>query len=205
VGLDWVHLVCWPLTGLLYQPQMIDECRAVGRMRICRGNQSTQRKHAPVPIWPSQIPHDLTWARTWARTWATMVGSQRLTTWAMAHTFHYYLTAYLMIWFMCSLHLKNKYCDVDSASLGKHPPPAVFLHALPRRAEVSRAEAHWLLRSSKQLWQHCLTRAVNTLPREAVTSCNSRTTVARQAVNMTLLNSGAYYVAVLCVIRPEAK
>jgi hypothetical protein len=36
------------------------------------------------------------------------------------------------------------------------PPPAVFLHAVPSRAEVSRsepsrAEARWLLRSSKQL------------------------------------------------------
>jgi hypothetical protein len=31
------------------------------------------------------------------------------------------------------------YCDVDGASLGKHPPPAVFLHAVPSRAEVSRS------------------------------------------------------------------
>jgi hypothetical protein len=31
------------------------------------------------------------------------------------------------------------------------PPPAVFLHAVLSRAEVSRAEARWLPRSSKQL------------------------------------------------------
>jgi hypothetical protein len=97
------------------------------------------------------------------------------------------------------------YCDLDGASLGKHPPPAVFLHAVPSRAEVSRsersrAEALWLLRSSKQF--------LTALPSNAfvnMTSRNSRTTVARQAVNTTLLNSGAYCVAVLCVVRPEAK
>jgi hypothetical protein len=52
--LDWVYLVCWPLTGLLYQPQMIDdECGAVGGMRIGRGNQITQRKPAPLPLHPT--------------------------------------------------------------------------------------------------------------------------------------------------------
>jgi hypothetical protein len=33
-------------------------------MRIGRGNRSTRRKPAPVPLCPPQIPHDLTWART---------------------------------------------------------------------------------------------------------------------------------------------
>jgi hypothetical protein len=46
---------------------------------IGRGNRSTRRKPAPVPLCPLQTPHA---ART--RTWATAVGSQRLTTWAMA-------------------------------------------------------------------------------------------------------------------------
>jgi coproporphyrinogen III oxidase-like Fe-S oxidoreductase len=32
-----------------------------------------------------------------------------------------------------------QYCDVDSATLGKQLP-AVFLHAVPTRAEESRAE-----------------------------------------------------------------
>jgi hypothetical protein len=60
-----VHLVRRPLTGLLYQPIMIDdECGAVDGMRIGRGNWSTQRKPASVPLCPPQIPHDLTWART---------------------------------------------------------------------------------------------------------------------------------------------
>jgi hypothetical protein len=32
---------------------------AVGGMRIGRGNRSTPRKPAPVPLSPPQIPHDL--------------------------------------------------------------------------------------------------------------------------------------------------
>jgi hypothetical protein len=47
-------------TGLLYQPQMIDDgdCRAIGGMEIGRGNRSTLRKPAPVPHCPPQMPHD---------------------------------------------------------------------------------------------------------------------------------------------------
>jgi hypothetical protein len=72
MGGDWVHLVLRPLFGLLYQTRMIDddeddECGAVGGMRIGRGNWSTRRKPAPVPLCPSQIPHDLTPARTLGR------------------------------------------------------------------------------------------------------------------------------------------
>jgi hypothetical protein len=67
--------------GLLYQPWMIDDdYGALGEMRIGRGNRSTRRKPAPVPLCPPQIPHDLTWDRTQAAT----VGSWRLTAWAMA-------------------------------------------------------------------------------------------------------------------------
>jgi hypothetical protein len=53
-------------SGLLYKPQMIDEddCGAVGGMKIGRGNRSTQRKPAPAPLCPPQIPHDQTRART---------------------------------------------------------------------------------------------------------------------------------------------
>jgi hypothetical protein len=40
--------------GLLYQPRMIDDddYGAVGGMRIGRGNRSTRRKPAPVPLCP---------------------------------------------------------------------------------------------------------------------------------------------------------
>jgi hypothetical protein len=64
MGWDWVHLVLWPLIGLLYQPLMIDNYGAVGGMRIGRGNGSTRRKPATVQLFPPQIPYDLTQART---------------------------------------------------------------------------------------------------------------------------------------------
>jgi hypothetical protein len=69
-------------SALLYKPQMIDEddCRAIGGMKIGRGNRSTWRKPAPAPLCPPQIPHD----QTRARTRAAAVESQRLTAWAMA-------------------------------------------------------------------------------------------------------------------------
>jgi hypothetical protein len=54
-------------------PDDNDECGALGGMRIGRGNQSTRRKLAQVPLCPPQIPHDLTWARTRA----AAVGSRR--------------------------------------------------------------------------------------------------------------------------------
>jgi hypothetical protein len=46
-------------TGLLYQPQMMDDGDyvAIGGMKIGRGNRSTQRKSAPAPLCPSQIPN----------------------------------------------------------------------------------------------------------------------------------------------------
>jgi hypothetical protein len=66
--------------GLLCQPLMIDDCGAVGGMRIGRGNRSTMRKLAAVPLCPPQIPHDLNRARTRA----AAVGSRRLIAWANA-------------------------------------------------------------------------------------------------------------------------
>jgi hypothetical protein len=49
-------------TGLLYQPQILDDgdCGAIGGMKIGRGNRSTWRKPAPAPLCPPQIPHDQT-------------------------------------------------------------------------------------------------------------------------------------------------
>jgi hypothetical protein len=45
-------------TDLLYQPQMIDDgdCGAIDGVNIGRGNRSTRRKSAPVPLCPPQIP-----------------------------------------------------------------------------------------------------------------------------------------------------
>jgi hypothetical protein len=54
-----------PLNGLLYQPRMMtnDDGGAIDGM-LGRGNQGIQRKPAAVPLWPPQIPHDLTRPRT---------------------------------------------------------------------------------------------------------------------------------------------
>jgi hypothetical protein len=69
-------------TGLLYQPQMIDDgdYGEICGMKIGRENRSTRRKPAPAPHCPPQIPHD----QTRVRTRAAAVRSQRLTAWAMA-------------------------------------------------------------------------------------------------------------------------
>jgi hypothetical protein len=102
VGWDWVHLVLRPLFGLLYQPRMIDddddeECGAVGGMKIGWGNRSSRRNPIPESLCPPQIPHDLTWSRTRA----AVVGSRRLTAWAMprAPCFHIYNSSK---WTQCS-------------------------------------------------------------------------------------------------------
>jgi hypothetical protein len=52
-------------TGLLYQPQIIDDgdYGAISGMKIGRGNWGTRRKPAPVTLYPPQIPHDQTRAR----------------------------------------------------------------------------------------------------------------------------------------------
>jgi hypothetical protein len=44
--------------------RMMNEYGAVGGIRIGRGNQSTRKTPAPMPLFPSQIPHCLTWDRT---------------------------------------------------------------------------------------------------------------------------------------------
>jgi hypothetical protein len=66
-----VHSTMRPLNGLLCQPRVFNG--EIGGM-IGRGNRSTRRKPAPVPLCPPQTPHS---ART--RTRAAAVGSQRLT------------------------------------------------------------------------------------------------------------------------------
>jgi hypothetical protein len=40
---------------------IIDERGAADEMRIGRGNRSTCRNPVSVPLYPPQIPHDLTW------------------------------------------------------------------------------------------------------------------------------------------------
>jgi hypothetical protein len=62
----WHVWHCW----LLYQPRMIDDdYGAVGGMRIGRGNRSTRRKPAPVPLCPPKNPNNLTWDGTGPPRW----------------------------------------------------------------------------------------------------------------------------------------
>jgi hypothetical protein len=60
-----------------------DECVALGGTRTRRGNRSTRRQTAPIPLRPSQIPHDLSRDRTRA----AAMRSRRLTAWTMARSF----------------------------------------------------------------------------------------------------------------------
>jgi hypothetical protein len=47
-------------TGLLYQPRMVGDgyFGGIGGMKFGKGNRSSQRKPAPAPLCPPQIPHD---------------------------------------------------------------------------------------------------------------------------------------------------
>jgi hypothetical protein len=82
---DWVHLVRRPLFGLLYQPWMMDddECGVIGGI-IGRGNQSTLKKRAPVPLCPPYITYDL--IRTRIRV-SAVPSRRRLTTWVTARPY----------------------------------------------------------------------------------------------------------------------
>jgi hypothetical protein len=51
----------WPI---VQAPDDDGDCGVNGGMKIGRGNRSTRRKPAPMPLCPPQIPHDLTRART---------------------------------------------------------------------------------------------------------------------------------------------
>jgi hypothetical protein len=64
-GWDWICLALHPLFRLLYQFQMTDEdeCGAVSGMTVDGGHWSTWRKPAPVPLYPQQIPYNLTWVQ----------------------------------------------------------------------------------------------------------------------------------------------
>jgi hypothetical protein len=76
VGWDWVYLVLWPLLAYCTSPRWHDgDCGAIGGMKFGRGNRSTRRKPAPVPLCPPQIPYD----QNRPRIRAAAVGSQRLT------------------------------------------------------------------------------------------------------------------------------
>jgi hypothetical protein len=65
----------WPILPAKDDDVWLWVCWMIGR-----GSISTRRKPAPVPLWPPQIPHDLTCSQAWA----AVVGNQQLTAWATA-------------------------------------------------------------------------------------------------------------------------
>jgi hypothetical protein len=90
-GMEWNQVHCWGYCWPIVPAPHDDECGAVSR-----GNQSIQRKPAPMPLYPPQIPHDLTQAAA--------VESQWLTAWAMAWQFHC-----LVICLSISVHFLNAF------------------------------------------------------------------------------------------------
>jgi hypothetical protein len=134
VGLS--HLGTGATTGLLYQPQMIDDgdCEVVGGMKIGKGNQSTRRKPPPTPLCPPQIQHD----QTRARTRAAAVRSQRLTARAMARPKMYILHVSTKVGhFQVSLKMLMKLLCFS--------PSIQFLGTFPRLcAHVCYGDGSWM-------------------------------------------------------------
>jgi hypothetical protein len=64
--------------------RIINKGGAVGGMRIQKGNWSTLRKSAPLPLCPPQIPHDLTW--DWSRRLTTLFAWADSTTFERIYT-----------------------------------------------------------------------------------------------------------------------
>jgi hypothetical protein len=126
VGWDWVHLVQRSLTGLLYQPRMIDDvCGAFGGMTIGKGNRSNYSENTcPSATFPPQIPHDLTWARTRA----AAVGSRRLTVWALRSLITQHLIHWLYVRFLLVRRLSmNYFFKACSRFISAMSRPAVFI------------------------------------------------------------------------------
>jgi hypothetical protein len=62
-------------------------------MRSDKGNQNAQRKPAPLPLCPPQIPDDLIWDQTGVAS----VGSWRLATAAMAQSERVIFAAFTLL------------------------------------------------------------------------------------------------------------
>jgi hypothetical protein len=78
---NWVHSALRHTNRPIVPTQGDFDNGGIGGIMFGKGNQSTLRKPAPVPLRPPQIPHA---ARM--RTRAPAVGSQRLTASATAQT-----------------------------------------------------------------------------------------------------------------------
>jgi hypothetical protein len=76
----WLSNDAVNIESICFGDEMIHECGAVGRQKICRGNQCTQRKPACMPLCEREVQHALIWDRT--RTAA--VGSFFIESWYYA-------------------------------------------------------------------------------------------------------------------------
>jgi hypothetical protein len=127
---------------------MINECRAICGMPLGKGNQSTWRKHHPVPFCPPQISHDL--MQDW--TWAAIVGSQWLMACTMAWPLGAGITAILHILVrhgnkqnkLCGLSPQASYTDRVTAAYQRNGSPQPY-------SRFSRPEPLLLLPSSSSI------------------------------------------------------
>jgi hypothetical protein len=81
---NWVHSASRPPIGLLYLPRVIMRMENLVEWWFGRGNRSTRRQPAPVPLCPPQTPH-----AACTRTRAAAVERQWITAWATARPFLY--------------------------------------------------------------------------------------------------------------------
>jgi hypothetical protein len=107
-----------------------------------RGNRSTQRKPAPAPICPTQIPLDQT--RDWTR--AAVVGSQRLTASAMARPF----VKSTIFWDVMLYSL------VDYKHSSKMLPISTTLHGVTSQRQHSSQSPPWETQSHKLIMYLCM-------------------------------------------------
>jgi hypothetical protein len=122
-----------------------DECGAASGMITGRGNRSTRRKPAPVPLCPPQIQHDLTWAR--AR--AAAVGSRWLTVLAMQYPLVSWY--FLPLRYMQSLHAHSQ--------TRTHQDEALFVQSTTSRLTdlLKSSEQHKLISWTSFLLPICRT------------------------------------------------
>jgi hypothetical protein len=141
-GMGWNRVSPLLLRRLLARIVDDDECGAVGVM-LSKGNRSTRRKPAPVPLCPPQIPHGLTQARTRA----TSVGSRRLAAWAKSRPFAnliltinfyklYVMSAIIM--YKQMIPSPCKHLPLVAALSGEKAIPLCTFH-------VGRAESHSII------------------------------------------------------------
>jgi hypothetical protein len=82
VHVNGVRLVSelWPPADIVFIPQVIISMESHSGIILTGKPYYSREKPVPVPLYPPQIPHRLTWARTWA----SAVEGRQLTASAMA-------------------------------------------------------------------------------------------------------------------------